>query len=68
LTTKAYLDYLCDDTSSQDAVYIPINTVTPGEQEGLTFEEERKLRVFGCDLIQLASVLLKMPNLTSTTA
>mmetsp|Transcript_48815 Transcript_48815/g.35927 ORF Transcript_48815/g.35927 Transcript_48815/m.35927 type:complete len:91 (+) Transcript_48815:155-427(+) len=49
-------------------IYIPINTVTPSEIEGLKLEEERKLRVFGCELIRDSTMMLKMPNIVSTTA
>ena len=51
LTIRNYLEYICDDIESENAIYIPINTLTPSELEGLTLYQERKLRVYGCEVI-----------------
>jgi hypothetical protein len=51
LTIKNYLDFICDDLDSDNAINIPINTITPSELDGLHLEDERKLRVYGCELI-----------------
>lgn len=32
-------------------MFIPINTVSPSEIEGLSLSDERKLRIYGCELI-----------------
>ena len=51
LTQRNYLEYICDDLNSENSIYIPINTVTPSELEGFTLDEERRFRVYGCELI-----------------
>ena len=51
LTIRNYLEFICDDFDGDNAMFIPINTVTPSEIEGLPLEEERKLRIYGCELI-----------------
>jgi hypothetical protein len=69
LTQTNYLDYIWNEASSKvEAVYLPLNTVTPSEIEGMSLEEERKFRVYGCELIQDAGILLKMPNIVLSTA
>eukprot|EP00347_Sterkiella_histriomuscorum_P007354 403349268 len=83
LTVKNYLDYICDsfdinnqsENSTNDstdegaiAINLPINTVTPSELEGLSLEDERKFRIYGCMLIQEAGILLKLPMITMATA
>lgn len=51
LTIRNYLEYICDDFDRDNAMFIPINTITPSELQGLSLEDERKLRVYGCELI-----------------
>ena len=47
----------------KDDIYIPLNTVTPTEiQDKFSVEQERKFRVYGCDLIQISGILLKVPQ------
>jgi len=52
------LDYVCDDFSAQYedqrkaiAINLPINTITPSELDGLSLQDERKFRIYGCELI-----------------
>ena len=49
-------------------VYIPPNTVSPSELDGLPLEDERKFRSYSCELIMDAGILLKMPVVTMATA
>ena len=70
LTLKNYhekvlpLFNLVDGHDHKDDIYIPLNTVTPSEiQDKFTVEQERKFRVYGCDLIQISGVLLKIPQI-----
>ena len=65
-TIKNYLEYIWD--GKNNAIYIPVNIITPSEIEGLTLEDERKIRIYGCEFIKEASILLKMPNIVASTA
>lgn len=51
LTVRNYLDYICDDLETENSIYLPVNTVTPSENDGITLQNERRLRVYGCELI-----------------
>ncbi|CDW77457.1 cyclin l1 [Stylonychia lemnae] len=75
LTVKNYLDYVCDDFSAEYedqrkalAINLPINTITPSELDGLSLQDERRFRIYGCELIQDAGILLKLPQVTMATA
>lgn len=37
---------------------------TPSQQHGLDAETEKDLRIYGCELIQTAGILLKLPQVT----
>lgn len=37
-------------------------TVTPSQNDGLDSETEIDLRIYGCELIQTAGILLKLPQ------
>lgn len=39
---------------------------TPSQQDGLDKETETNLRILGCELIQIAGILLKLPQVTKT--
>lgn len=39
---------------------------TPSQQDGLDRETEFDLRILGCELIQTAGILLKLPQVTSS--
>lgn len=41
---------------------------TPSFEDGIDEETEKKLRVYGCELIQEACILLSLPQATCTTA
>lgn len=47
LTVPNYLEFVQTDASP----YLPPQTVTPSEEQGLTQEQERALRCFGATLI-----------------
>lgn len=66
LTVKNYLDYIWN--GNNNGIYLPVNIITPSEIEGLTLEEERMIRIYGCEFIKEASILLKMPNIVASTA
>ena len=34
---KNYLDYICDDLNSENVIYLPVNTLTPSELEGMSY-------------------------------
>ena len=40
--------------------------VTPSELDGLDRETETDLRILGCELIQTAGILLKLPQVSAT--
>ncbi|TNV79459.1 hypothetical protein FGO68_gene433 [Halteria grandinella] len=68
LNIKNYLDFICDDLL-QRPLYLPLNTVTPSEQnDGMGLMDERKLRVYACEIIQDSGILLKLPQVTMATA
>lgn len=39
---------------------------TPSQLDGLDFESEMDLRIYGCELIQTAGILLKLPQVGSS--
>ncbi|XP_030378148.1 cyclin-L1 [Scaptodrosophila lebanonensis] len=41
--------------------------VTPSSQDGLDHETEKDLRILGCELIQTAGILLKLPQVAMAT-
>lgn len=40
---------------------------TPSQQDGLDKETETNLRILGCELIQIAGILLKLPQVSRTS-
>ena len=68
LNVKNFLDFICDDFKNSP-VYLPINIVSPSEQsEGMTLGEERRFRVFACEIIQDSGISLRLPQVTISTA
>lgn len=52
LNVRNYLEFISEDLeNTQAAIYIPINTVSPSELEGISLEDERRLRVYACEII-----------------
>jgi len=41
--------------------------VTPSSQDGLDHETEKDLRILGCELIQTAGILLRLPQVAMAT-
>ncbi|KAI9104818.1 cyclin-like protein [Phlyctochytrium arcticum] len=61
------------ESSSTLSLRNPILTLpqlenSPSRQDGLSAEHERELRVFGCELIQSAGILLRLPQVAMATA
>lgn len=42
-------------------------SLTPSQQDGLDVETETDLRIYGCELIQTAGILLKLPQVAMAT-
>lgn len=53
-----------------DNVLIPDDKLspTPSLQDGLDFDTEMDLRIIGCELIQTAGILLKVPQVRAFVA
>ncbi|XP_050315837.1 cyclin-L2 [Anthonomus grandis grandis] len=42
-------------------------TITPSQNDGLSLDAETDLRIYGCELIQTAGILLKLPQVAMAT-
>ena len=59
LSLQVYLQYVMDNNAG---IYLPREVIPASAASGeLTVDEERKFRVYGCQLIQEGSILLKLP-------
>ena len=51
LNVKNFLDFICDDFKNSP-IYLPINAVSPSEElEEMSLIDERKFRVYACEVI-----------------
>ena len=50
--------------------YIPLEELepTPSRLDGVPKEQEDELRIYGCEFIQKAGILLKLPQVCLATA
>eukprot|EP01022_Parablepharisma_sp_SALTPOND_P000772 TRINITY_DN105022_c0_g1_i1.p3 TRINITY_DN105022_c0_g1~~TRINITY_DN105022_c0_g1_i1.p3 ORF type:complete len:481 (+),score=49.20 TRINITY_DN105022_c0_g1_i1:4477-5919(+) len=68
--TGADMEFYLNTTEGMNvtAVLMPPDVIRPSEYDGFSLEEENNLRLFGCELIQEAGIMLKLPQVTMITA
>ena len=64
------IDYYLNTTDSMtfSSVLIPLDVIRPSEYDGVSLEDEKKFRLFGCELIQEGGIMLKLPQNAMVTA
>lgn len=65
LTVSTFIEFVCQNNED---LYLPPQTLTRSETQGLTFEEERSIRQASIMMIKHGSVLLKLSGQVSATA
>eukprot|EP00826_Nyctotherus_ovalis_P039443 TRINITY_DN3795_c0_g2_i2.p1 TRINITY_DN3795_c0_g2~~TRINITY_DN3795_c0_g2_i2.p1 ORF type:complete len:365 (-),score=108.97 TRINITY_DN3795_c0_g2_i2:77-1171(-) len=67
---RATIEFFLDSAEelSPDFVLVPLDVIRPSEFDGLSLQEESNLRLFACELVQEAGIMLKLPQVTIATA
>ena len=63
------INYLNSDLiENYEKVYLPLDVIRISQLHGMSLEEEENFRLYGCELIQEGGIMLKLPQITMTTA
>jgi len=65
LNIRNFCEFIC---STPDEIYLPFNTVSASEEEGLPLVQEREARQLGAMMIMQAAILLRLPSQASACA
>ena len=61
LTLQNYVEFIMPSDECENVIYIPVNTLTPSELQGMSLLDERLLRQYGCTIITKAGIMLRLP-------